>query len=277
VGTIPATSLDPANPVIYDVAIAPCGTGTWSAPQARIGFGHLPNPLPATFAFPVGGAGSFLDFTQYVNGPHGFRANQDEWSPLNIGSSFVWNGINDVGFFISFQNATSWPGGAAHRTATDPIRIFASGYNAALSAGSDAAGLKMTVVTGSMPLAPKYRLCVHAFPNFSSSQRMDNIPAGTTFGYTFVSLTTFVPATTGPLFGIFPDAVVWTILGFPPSPGNPLAWTWPVPSPLFPAGPFDLPAGQWMSIAGQTWDLVGVAVAPSGTVLGVTNVSRITF
>jgi hypothetical protein len=57
------------------------------------------------------------------------------------GTSFVWNGVDDVAFFITFGGASG--GTTFHRTTTEPFRAYAGSYQAAVSTGSGAAGAKM--------------------------------------------------------------------------------------------------------------------------------------
>ena len=276
VSRIPASSLSAANPVITDVSFAPCGTGIFAAPQVIVGLGHLPAVLPNPMNFPGGGTGDFLDFTVYHNGPLAWYGTANTWSPINLGSNFKWNGVNDVGIYVSILGASASWGGAAHRSSTVDRR-FASSYGAPASTGGDTSALKMGVVTSNSPLAPKYRLCLQGFPDGSAFLGMTNIPTGTAFGFTFVSFTTFMPGASGPFFGIFPDSVVWSILGFIPSAGNPLAWTWPVPPITFPNAGLSIPPGGLTPFAGLTWDFVGVALDPIGNVLGATNAARVTW
>lgn len=162
IGRIPASLLDPNNRSIRDIEFAPCAAGTFTAPNIQIGIGHVPNPVPVPFTFPsfdVAGMptalGSFTDYTPLYNsviqGPFTWTMAANAWSPLGLASSatpvFLWNGVDDIAFFITYGGATG--GGSCHRTTTEPFRIYASGsYQAATSAGSGAAGAKIGLVTG---------------------------------------------------------------------------------------------------------------------------------
>ncbi|MBM4062407.1 MAG: hypothetical protein FJ265_15110 [Planctomycetes bacterium] len=162
IGRIPASWLDPNHRTIRDIEFAPCGAGTFTAPNILIGIGHVPNPLPVPFTFPtfdVAGMptalGNFLDYAPLYNsviqGPFTWTMTMNTWSPLGLGTSvwpgFTWDGVNDIGFYITYSGAAG--GGACHRTTTEPFRIYASGsYQASTSSGSGAAGLKMGIVTG---------------------------------------------------------------------------------------------------------------------------------
>jgi hypothetical protein len=155
------------NPIlrkIDDLAFAPCNGGTFSAPNLQMGLGHVPNPLPIPFVYPtfdvagnVTAIGSFLDYHPIWNsvsqGPFTYQMTANAWSPMGFAMSggttgFVWNGANDVGYFLTFSAATG--GDTCHRTSTEPFRCYASGtYQAAVSSGSGAAGLKMELLTSS--------------------------------------------------------------------------------------------------------------------------------
>jgi hypothetical protein len=161
VGRIPASFMDPTQRLIMDVSFAPCGSVVFTAPQLQMGLGHVPNPVPNPFAFPTFDAagnvvtlGSFLDYRPLYNsvaqGPFNYNMTQDTWSPLGFaplgGTGFVWNGTDDVGFYLTYSGATG--GNSCHRTSTEPFRLYASGsYQASSSSGSGAAGLKMSLDT----------------------------------------------------------------------------------------------------------------------------------
>jgi hypothetical protein len=162
VARIPASYLDPNQRVIRDVELAPCATTTFTAANLQMGMGHVPNPLPSPFTFPtfdaagnVTALGSFLDYTPFWDtvsqGPFNWTMTQDTWSPMGIATpsfaGFVWNGTDDIGFYITYNTASG--GGSCHRTATEPFRVYTSGtYQAPSSTGSGAAGLKMGLDTG---------------------------------------------------------------------------------------------------------------------------------
>ena len=273
---ISATSLDPTRPVIQDIAFAPCGTGRWQSPQVRIGIGHIPNPMPATFVFPVGGIGSFLDFREVVNGPFAFDASINEWSPFNLGTNFVWNGVDDIGIYITTQNASAvgWTG-TAHR-ATE-IRAYATGYNAGVATtNNNPAALKVGVVTTANRLDPDFSICVRAFANSAATLQFANIPTTAASGLTLISLVPTFPASSGPFFGIWPDSLVWTSVFTAPTPGGFFAWTANLPG-LYPTIPLVLPPGTMLPFSGLTWDFLGVAFGPGSTLLGVTNVAQVTW
>ncbi|MAG54962.1 MAG: hypothetical protein CMJ83_01595 [Planctomycetes bacterium] len=283
VAEIPASFMDPANPVVTDIGFTPCGTGSWSSADVSIAIGHLPNPQPCPFTFPTpggGSIGSFLDLTVLwdsgAQGPFNWGVTQDTWSPMNLAASFLWNGSDNVGFFVTFQNATvSGFNGAFHRSGSI-ARTYSGGYGAASSATCGAlSALKMclTVTGGGTPP------CVlQAQGNIGSGGGV--IAYSSVSPLTFQGITLFGYDTSGPVgggsfLGLYPDStaalVLSAVLGISPSPGNPLSWT-NAPG-LFPNAPFVIPAGTFP--ANLTVDFVGVKIDPSGP--AVTNVARTTF
>lgn len=163
VGRIPASFMNPAERLVMDIMFAPCGTVPFTAPNLQMGLGHVPNSVPNPFTFPtfdaagnVTALGSFLDYRPMWNsvaqGPFTYNMTLDTWSPLGFatlgGTGFVWNGVDDVGFYITYSAATG--GNSVHRTGTEPFRFYASGtYQAPVSNGSGPAGSKMALVTAS--------------------------------------------------------------------------------------------------------------------------------
>lgn len=172
---IAASFMDPTNPYVNEIAFAPCGSGVWSANDVIVAMGHVPNPLPATFNFPTVDAtgnlqtiGSFLDLTIVHNsyptgtvgpvsttGPLSWTATANTWSPLGFaasaGTGFLWNGVDDVGFFITFQNSATI--GSCHR-ATEP-RMYATGFNQpACTSCQSAAALKIQLQVTQGPGLP---------------------------------------------------------------------------------------------------------------------------
>jgi hypothetical protein len=129
--------------------------------------GHVSNALPLPFSFPtiaggvVTGLGSFNDlsvvYDSDVSGPFMWSYTSGAWSPMGFaalgGTSFVWNGVDDLAFFITFGGASG--GATFHRTTTEPFRAYASGYLAAASTGTGAAGAKMRfdMTTNVVPMA----------------------------------------------------------------------------------------------------------------------------
>jgi hypothetical protein len=161
VGRIPASFLNPNERQIQDIQFAPCTSAVFTAANLQMGIGHVPTPAPVPFAYPtfdvagnVTGLGSFLDYRPLWNsvaqGPFSYTMTANTWSPMGFaatsGTGFTWNGVNDIGWFITYDTASG--GSSCHRTATEPFRFYAYTYQAPGSTGAEAAGLKMGLVTG---------------------------------------------------------------------------------------------------------------------------------
>lgn len=161
VSRIPASFMDPSNTYVDDVWFAPCGSGTWSAPDVQIGIGHVQNPIQNPFAFPsitggtVAALGDFIDLTvvwdSSVQGPLSWAYTTGAWSPLGFsatgGTGFTWNQNDDVAFYVTLNNATGTS--TMHRTNTEPFRLYTSGvYQSPTSASSGASGLKISFTLG---------------------------------------------------------------------------------------------------------------------------------
>ena len=202
-GHIAAAFMDPVNPYVNDIAFAPCGTGTWSCSTVVIAMGHVPNPIPPTFNFPtvdaagvLVSAGSFLDLTIIHNsfatgspgpastsGPLSWNVTQNTWSPMGFGASsgtgFLWNGVDDVAFFITHQNSTASWGGACHR-ATEP-RFYTTGYNqpsCSTCAAASALKIQLLVTQGpGLPAVPGWQ-CNQASSSLDINGAADPGPSG---------------------------------------------------------------------------------------------------
>lgn len=105
---------------------------------------------------------------------------------------------------------------------------------------------------------------------------VSGVPAGASAGLTLVSLATAGTVGGGPLWGITPDALTFTVLGTTPMPlpGNPFHWS-VGPANSFPSVPYSLPPGTMTPFAGQTWDFV--AIAYGLVVVEASNVERVTW
>ncbi|HYC76339.1 MAG TPA: hypothetical protein VEI02_01815 [Planctomycetota bacterium] len=280
---IPASFMIPSVPEVTDVAFTPCYTGTFTAPTIQIIMGHVPNPQPNPFQFPttnLSSLGSFLDATMVydstVNGTFSWPVTQDTWSPMNLPTSFFWNGVDDVGFFVTFSGATGT--GSMHRTTTEPARSYTASYAAAAATTNLAAsGLKMRLSLNQT--SGLFQTVVTPIVGGGAILDAQNIPSGASEGYTLVTAATPTAVCAGPLFGITPDFLTWNIFTtFPTaSVGNPLHFLTPVPPPFYPGAPLVVPAPTFAPYIGTTWDFVTIVFAPGFSYLGQSTVGRITW
>lgn len=95
-------------------------------------------------------------------------------------------------------------------------------------------------------------------------------------GFTFISGTPSPVFGGGPLLGIIPDALTWPILSVPASPGNPLHFTLGTPG-VYPDVPFVLPVGTLSFLAGQTYDMTTMMLAPGFVWAGRSAVQRLVW
>ncbi len=282
---IPASFMSLTNRKIQEVALMPGFTNTWNAPNLLIGLGHVPSTLPCPFTFPSAGAatiGGFLDFTvaydSSVSGAFSWPCTDNVWSPFGFaasgGTSFQWNGVNDVGLYFTFSGASG--GGVIRRAPNGPnTRTFASSYQAATSATCEALFAAYVRLT----LVPGFEFDAATTGGGVGDLTLTPVTSlgapGQAFGYTFISFTPASPQGGGPLLGLLPDANVWAILGLAPSVGNPLAYI--VAPGFYPEVPLSFPPGTLSFLTGTTADFVQVGFTSTQSLLFFTNVDRLTF
>jgi hypothetical protein len=109
---------------------------------------------------------------------------------------------------------------------------------------------------------------------------VSNLPGGTIEGFTFVSLTPTsafgIPFGRGPFFGLWPDALVFTILASPAAVYDPFHWVNPAGG-LFPESPIIAPPGTLSAFAGMTFECASVALGPGLVLLGISPPRAITW
>lgn len=97
-----------------------------------------------------------------------------------------------------------------------------------------------------------------------------------TEGFTLISMNTTGAAGTGPILGIMPDALTWSIFGFPQVAGSPFHFPIGVLG-VFPDASFVLPPGALSSFSGLSWDMVVLLLGPGWSYVGQSNVVRINW
>jgi hypothetical protein len=268
------------------VSFPPSATGSWSCNTVFMALGHLPNPIPCPFSFPspTGSTiGSFLDLTviwdSAAQGPFNWPWVADSWSPMGFaaagGTNFVWNGVNDVGFFVTFQNSVVTTGGIRTTSTIPPARMYAAGYQApsASTTSCNALGGLFTRLT-CVPLYP-FNVTTTGVADVLITPVPSAAVPGSTGGFTFVSFATPTPLGAGWVFGLTPDSTLFSIVSYPASVGNPLHY---VVSPgSYPDVPFAFGPGSLNWLIGVTVDFVQVSFGPGFTLLHVSNAARVTF
>lgn len=141
---IPASELGGLS-TVNEIAFAPLDSGWWTAPNMKIGIGHVPAPV-TSFNFPqiIGGTvtqlGDFADlmiaYDSDISGPFSYTWISRAWSPFGLGATggigFSWDGTSDVGIYLTWDNATRAPGtSGSFLTSGPPLhRHFDPSYQA---------------------------------------------------------------------------------------------------------------------------------------------------
>jgi hypothetical protein len=168
-------------------------------------------------------------------------------------------------FRVGGYSSASWSGGAI----LDEFRM----YSYALTAPQVAAGVNVQLQNFNELTAVQSGPGVGDF-----TLSLNNISPTAVEGWTLATFATTGPVSTGPLFGIFPDAGTWLLFTTTPlTDSNPFHF--PVPSAFggFPNVPFALPAGAVSFLAGTTADFVVFLVQPGFAYDGRSNVARLAF
>ncbi len=105
---------------------------------------------------------------------------------------------------------------------------------------------------------------------------LTNIDPNAVEGYLLISATPPAIVGTGPLLGLNPDGLTWSIFSIPSFPGNPLHFPIGFVG-FFPDVPFTVGAGGGAVFAGQTWDFAAAVLGTGVTYLGRSGVKRITW
>ena len=201
-----------------------------------------------------------------------------------------WNGVN--------YTLPGWQalGNDASTIQADPLYTSLAGAppDLHLQPGSPCVGAGMPIATvtddidGSSRTAP-YDAGAHELSSFNTLTALTSgggvgdlllsltlIHPSAVEGLTLISTSTLLPLGSGPMFGLWPDALMWTLLTTPIALGNPLHF--PVgPMGVFPDLPLVAPPGSLSAFAGQTWDLVAVVLGSSQSYLGQSNIVRVAW
>ena len=144
---------------LYDLALAPSGTGTLTMNSFKLRIGHLPTPYPAPQLLSAFNDATTLYDTD-ASGPYSWTVNGNTWCSFGLGGGgFTWNGTSDVGVYSTHQGltltsaqgwpGTFWRGGVA-------TRLYAPGYEAATASVMSASALKVRLSFATGPDAFAY-------------------------------------------------------------------------------------------------------------------------
>ncbi len=104
-----------------------------------------------------------------------------------------------------------------------------------------------------------------------------NLPLGWKEGWTFLSLSTKLPAGLGPFVGIEADGLTAAVLVQPARAGSLLHFKATSNPALFPNAPFQVPPGVLTALKGTTMDGVTLVIDGNARILDVSNAARVTF
>jgi hypothetical protein len=144
---------------LYDLALAPSGSGTLTMPSFQLRVGHLPTVYPAPQL-----AGAFADsvslYDSDASGPYSWSVFGNQWCSFGLGGGgFTWDGVRDVGVYTSHQglilsSPTGWPG--TFWRGGSQTRLYAPGYAAASASVISVSALKVKLGFATGPDAFAY-------------------------------------------------------------------------------------------------------------------------
>ncbi|MFG0316135.1 MAG: hypothetical protein ACF8XB_02585 [Planctomycetota bacterium JB042] len=184
-------------------------------------------------------------------------------SPGNIqAADFDPNGYillgNQFDFVWRLPNPATVPA-----TGVQPVQVGQYGFT------SGSVWIRDLAVVGST--SEPFRLTFESVPTLAAKIEIENAPGPIGVGFLFLSTSTFLPAESGPFFGLMPDALTLAVLNLSPTPGGLLVFTGSAPAPLV------TPSLTMAPFFGQTWDAVSVVFSPEGKLLGKSNLVRVTW
>ena len=286
---IPASSMDPNNTRVDDISFAPglsYAGGTWNAANALIALGHIPSTPPCPFTYPGPGGspiGDFLDLTivydTSIHPPLNWVWTPGAWSPMGLptigAQPFVWNGIDDVGFYVTLQSPTITAGFFRAPTGP-PWRWYSSGVYQATTTSSCNSTSALVMALDCSPNGNILAVS-QTGPGVGDLNIGLSMISGTAYeGWTLLSGNTSAQKGSGPFVGLVPDATTWTFLGIPYFVGNPIHFK-TIDVGFFPTVPFYAGPGQVTVLTGLTFDFSVMLLNPLGQYDSRSNVERLTF
>jgi len=280
-----------AGAVLTDLAISPTtatgASGTISIPIAQVYFGHLAVSPPTAGQWLNNVAAPATLWDTAIDGPLAFGWTADTWVSHPIachGAPFAWDGVTDVVFYQTHAG-TSFPGGgwtggfSVHSAPSGSyIRHGLNQYNPTVGTAPSTTGtlgMRIRLTFGSSACFVLTGTTTGGGTG-DLSLALSMAPPGMTEGFTLVTAVTAGPPGSGPVFGIWPDATMFSVINTPAAVGNPLHFIAGIPG-VYPDVPFGVPPGTLSFLAGQVWDAVVVGLGPGLTYLNHTNVARLNW
>lgn len=274
----------PGTAKLTGLAIVPAsGSGSINLPTASIIVGHAaaaqsPTNWIANMADPT------IVWDTAVDGP----MTSPPWTalswcplPINTTGNFHWDGVRDLVVMISHGVYTSAAVNGVFTLITSPVPYVRHGAPSYLPPVGTA-----TQTTGTLGARMRMSFECPGFAFTSGFGTGDltlllNQPfsGGVTEGYTLLSSTTNGNVGSGPMFGLWPDALTWAAIPLTPAAiGDPIHWVANHGIPgIWPVGPFQVPPGALSFLAGQTWEVVAIGFGPNFSPLETTCVSRLVW
>jgi hypothetical protein len=280
----------PAGAVLTDLAVVPTNTtgtsGTCSIAWTQVWVGHLAASPAVAGQWINNLSGPVSMWDSATDGAYTFNWAADTWTSLPIacnGLTFQWDGVRDVCFFQQHAGTSfpggGWTGGFSVRTGGG-TRHGHDTYNPTIgtapTTNSTTLGMRMRMTFSPAPTCFGLVATTTGGGVGDLTLAAINFPVGASEGFTLVTASPIGNPGSGPLFGIWPDGTTWNFIATPAQVGNPLHFTTGTPG-VFPAAPLFLPPGSASFLAGQTWDVVLVALAPGFTYLAHSGAKRLAW
>lgn len=208
---IPASSLDPANPQVHDIANAACVSGSSTLTSFTMAIGHVPSPLPFPFTMPVFGpggsvvsTGSFLDvllvYDSSVQGPLTLQVTANTWASFGFaatgGTGFTWDGVNDIAIYGSMV-ATN--GLDLRYSPNGPLSYWEQGYLQPTATGQGSMGTKLCLEVRPLPLVNNVGTACPSANGVAASLSANGLPSIGNGGFS-LAVTSANPNTMATLF-----------------------------------------------------------------------------
>lgn len=200
--------------------------------------------------------------------------------PLNLCLGYTLQTGGRTGFYVTLPTGTT---GNRYTNGTGVGNIVASDTRLALYDGVGGSYFNLTFTPRSFSGVVRYSQAENQLAISQSGPGVGDLtvslgmlsPTGLE-GWTLLSPDTSLPLAGGPILGINPTAVTWSILGYPYIPGSPFHFR-TTDVGLFPTAPFIAPPGSVNGLAGQTLDAVVFMLNAGGGWDSRSNIVRYTF
>jgi hypothetical protein len=250
----------------------PAGTATVTYTVIQVTIGRAASPtLTTTFANNIvpGTGVQVLNLTNLtVNSP------VNGWYDIPLQIPFTYTG-GDLVLDVTTQvpSAVYFSSSVGGSTAPVP-RLTASGLAPVTGSVSTSGGTKYR-----LGYNPINRLIASTTGNGAGDLTLavQNLVPNATEGFLLISTDATHPLGTGPMLGLWPDALTWQIVMEPLALGSPFHFPCNTGFGLFPDQPLSVPAGSLSFLAGPSWDFGFAVFAPGFNYLGRSPVNRVVW